>query len=67
MPNPKSIALRKKGWRVNEFAAELGCGHATIWSKIAEGKIRSVKIGGMRIITESPDEYLARHEVTPEL
>lgn len=38
------------GWRVSEFAAAVGISVATLWRYIESGKIKAVKIGGVRLI-----------------
>jgi excisionase family DNA binding protein len=48
---------------VNEAAARLNVGRARIYDLIAQGVIRSVKIGGSRRISErAVDEYIDQLE-----
>ena len=46
-------------WRVNEYAQIIGLGHAYTYEMIREGRIKSVKCGGARIITTPPEEFIA--------
>jgi hypothetical protein len=52
-------AIPRVGWRPNEWADSFGCCTATVWNLIAAKELDTVKIGGMRIITTSPAEYIA--------
>jgi excisionase family DNA binding protein len=58
--NNSNIDAGKVGWRVNEWADAMGLGRAFTYQLIQEGKLKSVKLGGARIITIAPAEYL-RH------
>jgi excisionase family DNA binding protein len=53
-----NINADKVGWRVNEWADDVGLGRAFTYQLIQEGRIKSVKVGGARIITTRPDEFL---------
>jgi hypothetical protein len=48
----------KAGWRVSEWAADVGISRAFAYELIAEKSISSVKVGAARIITTSPANYL---------
>jgi excisionase family DNA binding protein len=50
------------GWRVNDWADSVGLGRAYTYEMINEGRIKSVKVGGARIITTPPDEFLRNAE-----
>lgn len=58
----KPIQIDRRGWRIRDFVYATGLSAAFINEKIAEGRIRTAKIDGTRIILESPEEYLERHE-----
>jgi hypothetical protein len=64
MPRNDENTQEKVGWRVNEWADAIGLGRAFTYQLIVEGKIRSVKIGGARVITTSPADYLRMCEET---
>ena len=49
----------KAGWRVNEWAADVGVSRAYVYNLLAAKTIASVKSGNARIITIAPREYLA--------
>jgi hypothetical protein len=53
-PQPKKV-----GWRVSEFAISTGIGGSSVYELIADCTITSVKFGGARIITTSPEDFLA--------
>lgn len=48
----------KAGWRVAEWAKNVGIGRAYTYELIRDRKIRSVKIGSARVITTPPGEFL---------
>jgi predicted DNA-binding transcriptional regulator AlpA len=50
----------KCGWRVNEWATDVGLGRAFVYQLMNQGEIKSVKVGGARIIVTPPRDYLAR-------
>ena len=50
--------VEKVGWRTREWARAVGVSRSYACQLIAEQKIRSVKIGAMRIVVTSPAEYL---------
>jgi len=52
------VLSTKRGWRINEWSRDTGIGRAYIYELLKDGVITSVKIGGMRIITTSPEDYL---------
>jgi hypothetical protein len=58
MTHNTSINPDKVGWRVSEWADDVGLGRAFTYQLIGEGRIKSVKIGAARIITTSPADYL---------
>ena len=49
----------KAGWRVPEWAADVGLSRAFVYELIGDGTIKSVKAGNARIITTRPVDYLA--------
>jgi hypothetical protein len=56
--NNSNINADKVGWRVHEWADDVGLGRAFTYQLIGEGRIKSVKIGAARIITTPPADYL---------
>jgi excisionase family DNA binding protein len=55
----KTADAEKVGWRVNEWAHNIGCGRSHVYDLLGEGKIRAVKSGKATIIVTPPAEYLA--------
>lgn len=53
-------SVKKLGWRRREWQASVGLGPSRIAELIADGTIDSVKVGGARIITVSPEDFLNR-------
>jgi hypothetical protein len=50
------------GWRIDPWRIEAGgFSRSQIHAWIAEGTIDSAKVGGARVILESPREFLERH------
>jgi hypothetical protein len=56
--NNSNINADKVGWRVNEWADDVGLGRAFTYQLIQERRIKSVKIGTARVITTPPADYL---------
>lgn len=46
------------GWRMNEFAAALGISLATVWRYVKDGKIKTIKIGNVKLIPRSEAQRL---------
>ena len=59
--------LGKAGWRVSEWAGNVGIGRAFTYELIRDKKIRSVKIGSARIIITPPKEFLRSVEEQQKL
>ena len=53
-PNPD-----KAGWRVGEWADDVGVSRSYTYELISAGTIKSVKIGAARIIVTPPRDFLA--------
>jgi excisionase family DNA binding protein len=54
----------RMAYRPNEAARVTGLSRDTIFKSIANGSLRSLKVGTARLITaEALREFLARHEV----
>jgi hypothetical protein len=49
----------KAGWRVNEWARDIGCGRSHVYDLLGAGKIKAVKSGKATIIVTEPRAYLA--------
>jgi excisionase family DNA binding protein len=65
--NNSNSNAEKVGWRVNEWADAMGLGRAFTYQLLSEGRLKSVKLGGARIITTSPAEYLRTLAASEEL
>lgn len=52
----------KVGWRVREWYPEVGISRTGTWRLIKAGKIKTVKLGKVRIIVTPPSEFLATLE-----
>ena len=50
---------QRAGWRRREWCAAIGIGRSTYYT-LGPRAPRSVRVGGMRIILESPSDWLAR-------
>lgn len=57
-PNPD-----KAGWRVGEWADDVGVSRSYVYELISTGAIKSVKIGTARIIVTPPREFLTERAV----
>jgi hypothetical protein len=49
----------KAGWRVKEWAADVGVSRAYVYKLLSRDALHSVKLGKSRIITTRPADYLA--------
>lgn len=56
----------RAGWRVNAWAEATGISIATIYRLMERGELRSAKFGNIRMIMESPRDFLERHAVLSE-
>jgi excisionase family DNA binding protein len=52
--------VERKGYRVNDFCEAVGIGRSKTYALIRAGKLRSVRIGGRRIIPSEEAESLLR-------
>ena len=50
----------RAGWRIEPWCADIGCKRSYAYELIKKNEIESVKLGGMRVITTPPREYLAK-------
>jgi hypothetical protein len=50
---------QKFGWRPAEWSEAAGCSRSYTYQLMAAKRLRTVKIGAMRIITTHPAEFLA--------
>jgi hypothetical protein len=55
---PSCGSGKKVGWRVSEWATAVGLCRATVYNLLAEGQLRSVKLGTARIILTPPADFL---------
>jgi len=61
-PTTQKQRPRQAGYRVDLWRAEFGgVSRALVFEWISEGKLPSVKVGRMRIITQSPEDFIAAH------
>jgi hypothetical protein len=49
----------KVGWREPEWSKAIGISRAKTYELLSAGEIASVKLGAARIITTSPEDFLA--------
>jgi len=56
----------KAGWRVNEWAADVGVSRAYVYELLKKKSIASVKLGAARIITTRPSDFLASLNGEPD-
>jgi excisionase family DNA binding protein len=57
--NPANIRLEdKRAFRVNEYCAVYGLSRATVYKLIREGTLRTVKVGGRRLVPRDVAEAL---------
>jgi hypothetical protein len=57
---PVRAASERRGYRINQWAHEVGVSRAYVYaSLLSTNRIESVKVGRSRVITTSPDEFLA--------
>jgi excisionase family DNA binding protein len=52
--------FEKRAFQVNEFAAAHGISRSTIYALMKEGKLRTIVIGGRRLIPKDAAEALLR-------
>jgi excisionase family DNA binding protein len=53
---------KKYGWRTREWCYAVGCSRAFAYQLLAQGRLRSVKLGRSRLIVDHPQDFLARLE-----
>jgi len=49
----------KAGWRPTEWAGATGVSRSLVYQRLDANRIKSVKCGNARIITTSPQSFLA--------
>jgi excisionase family DNA binding protein len=54
------VPLARIGYRVNDFCAVTGIGRTSLYELIRDGKIKTVRIAGRRIIPASEAERLLK-------
>jgi excisionase family DNA binding protein len=52
----------RRAYRVNDFCALYGLGRSSVYALMAKGKLRTVRIGGRRLIPADEAEALLRVE-----
>lgn len=55
---PRGGRPTKAGWRVNEWAGDVGVSRAYVYNLLSAGAIESVKVGAARVITTHPRDFL---------
>ena len=55
-----SSPTKKVGWRVKEWHEAIGVSRAYVYLLMGQGRLDYVEVGGMRIITTSPADFLAQ-------
>ena len=53
MPNIETEATQRLAWQVNPFCQALGISRTTLYALIAENKIKTLIVGGRRLIPDS--------------
>lgn len=65
---PKSPPIDPVAWRIDPWLKAVPITRSCCYNWIAEGKIETAKIGGVRFIVISPKDFIDRHrESEPEL
>ena len=59
--SPKPKQYPQAGFRIEPWGPAVGVSRSQVYEWVADGTVPSVKIGGMRIITISPQEFIAAH------
>jgi len=55
----RAASSTKVGWRIYEWANDIGCGRSHVYDLLGSGKIKAKKSGKATIIVTPPAEYLA--------
>lgn len=55
-------ALHRRAYRVQDFCKAFGLSRSTVYLLMAEGKLRSVRVAGRRLIPADAAEALIRQE-----
>jgi hypothetical protein len=56
---PSGGSPTKAGWRINEWAADVGVSRAYVYILLSSKTLESVKVGRAHIITTAPRDFLA--------
>lgn len=56
---------QRRAWRPNEWLQEVPVSRSQLYEWLKTGKIDSVRVGGTRLITESPTAFIERHRAKP--
>jgi len=59
MENAMTTTQEKLAYRVNEFCKAIGLSRSTFYKLLAEGKIKTVTVGGRRLVPAGEAERLA--------
>jgi hypothetical protein len=49
----------KAAWKVREWSQAVGCSRSRTHERIAQKRVASVKFGATRLITTSPEDFIA--------
>ncbi len=52
--------VQKRAYRIKEFCEAFGIGRTTVYTMMKAGKLRTVKIGGSRLIAADEAEALLK-------
>ena len=52
---------KQRAWRMKQFQREVPLSNSQLFEFIGDGTLPSVKIGGARFITISPEDFIERH------
>jgi excisionase family DNA binding protein len=68
MQKPQSTILRPIAYRVNDFCAVFGIGRTTLYEMIKTGTVRTILVGGRRLVPATEAERLlsGSDDVSPE-
>ena len=61
-PLEPSPALERRAYRVSEFCTAFGLSRSTVYNLMADGRLRTVRIAGRRLIPADAAEALLRDQ-----
>lgn len=57
---------KRAGWRIPEWAQQIGCCRSTVYNLAKAGEIEIVRVGGLAIVRTDPAEFLASKAAAAE-